>query len=193
MNEQPVDLYAEDKPAATKQQDGLFTPFSITIILGALLMLGVVAWGIYQNSLSQPQSGTAPNFALPLIGEDGDFSLAEQRGKVVVVNFWGSWCKPCEAEAPMLQRTWEEYQDRGVVFVGVAVKDPENKSLEFMQRFNITYPNVSDVGGKTEKDYRTQGVPETFVVDRDGKIVKFFFAQPRESELRAVIEEALGT
>ncbi|HLA45626.1 MAG TPA: redoxin domain-containing protein [Aggregatilineales bacterium] len=197
MTERPVDLYAEDgrfgapDGAVVKKQSGIFTPFGIVIILSAVLMIAVVAWGIYDNSLSQPGEGKAPDFTAPLLGEEGSLSLADYRGQVVVINFWGSWCGPCRVEAPMLQRTYDAYKDQGVVFIGVDVKDIEQDALDYLAEFNITYPNVMDIGGKIEDDYRTQGVPETFVVNPDGEIVKFFFAQPREDELRRVIEDAL--
>jgi cytochrome c biogenesis protein CcmG/thiol:disulfide interchange protein DsbE len=188
----PIDLYADDVPARqSAPKNTLFTPFGVVVSLTALLMLLVVAWGIYQNSLSQPDSGLAPDFDLPLIGQEGNFVLSQQRGQVVVINFWGSWCGPCRDEAPMLQRLYEEYQSQGVLFVGIAVKDIESDSIEYIEEFGITYANVMDIGARMEEEYRTQGVPETFVVGKDGHITEFFFAQPRESDLRAAIEAAL--
>jgi cytochrome c biogenesis protein CcmG, thiol:disulfide interchange protein DsbE len=181
VTDKPIDLYAEDISLEARPKQGFtFSPFSIVVLVIAVLMIAVVAWGIYQNQQSQPEEGEAP-----------DFTLSEQRGKVVVINFWGSWCGPCREEAPMLQRTYEAYKDQGVIFVGMDVKDIEGDALEYIAEFGITYPNVIDLGGDMEDAYRTQGVPETFVVGKDGNIVKFFYAQPRESELRAVIEEAL--
>jgi len=189
--QQPIDLYAEDS-AEQSQRDGIFTPFGLVITAGAILMVSVVAWGIYQNSLSQPNEGVAPEIDQPYLGQEGRFLLSDYQGQVVVVNFWGSWCGPCRVEAPMLQQVYSDYEADGVVFVGVAVKDIESDALAYIDEFNITYPNVMDIGGVTEEDYRTQGVPETFVIDKDGNIVKFFFAQPNELELRRIIEEALS-
>jgi cytochrome c biogenesis protein CcmG/thiol:disulfide interchange protein DsbE len=201
MTEKPIDLYADDDAlprgdALSPERDStrIVTPFGVVVTLAGLLMVAVVAWGIHQNSKGQPDRGEAPDFSLALIGaEDETFTLSEQQGKVVVINFWGSWCGPCEAEAPMLQRTYADYQTRGepVEFVGIAVKDFESDALEFMDRFGITYPNVMDIGARLEDEYRTQGVPETFVVGPDGNIVEFYYAMPRESELRNTIEEAL--
>jgi cytochrome c biogenesis protein CcmG/thiol:disulfide interchange protein DsbE len=196
MADKPVDLYADELSLPTSQPQAaslgkFFTPFGIVVSLIALLMVIVVAWGVYQNTLSQPEEGKAPDFSLPLLGQEGTFTLSEQRGKVVVINFWGSWCGPCRLEAPMLQRVYEDYQDLGVVFVGMDVKDIESDALEYIAEFGITYPNVMDIGGKMEDAYRTEGVPETFVVGKDGNIVKFFYAQPREEDLRAAIEKAL--
>lgn len=192
MTDTIYDPYAEDNSPATPPRSGFFTPFGVVVTLAALLMIAVVAWGIYQNSLTQPQEGQAPDFDLPLIGNsEASFKLSEQRGQVVVINFWGSWCGPCREEAPMLQNLYEEYQAQGVVFVGIAVKDIERDSLAYIDEFNITYPNVMDVGANIEKAYRTEGVPETFIVDKNGEIVKFFYAQPPEAELREVIEAAI--
>ena len=190
MTDTFVDPYAEES-AAAPAKTGLFTPFGVVVTLAAILMIAVVAWGIYQNNLTQPEEGPAPDFSLPLIGAEGNFTLSEHKGNVVVINFWGSWCAPCREEAPMLQRIYEDYSDQGLVFVGIAVKDIESDSIGYIDEFNITYPNVIDIGGDMEKAYRTEGVPETFVINRDGEIVKFFFAQPSEVELRATIEEAL--
>ena len=78
------------------------------------------------------------------------------------------------------------------MFVGIDVKDAERDALAFIAEFGITYPSVVDLGGKMEEAYRTQGVPETFVVGKDGNIVRFFFAQPPEASLRAAIEDALA-
>lgn len=196
MTERPIDLYADDAPVESQpqkaQKNQLLTPFGIVVTAAAVLMIAVLGWSIYQNSLGQPDEGPAPEFDLPLLGQDGNFSLAEQRGKVVVINFWGSWCGPCRVEAPMLQRTYAEYQDSGVVFVGIAVKDIESDALDYIEEFGITYPNVMDFGARLEDEYRTQGVPETFVIGKDGHITKFFFAQPREADLRQAIEDALS-
>lgn len=193
MTEVHYDPYAEEVAVQKHESQGsrLFTPFGLVIAAAAVLMVAVVAWGIYQNEQSQPESGPAPDFDLPLIGEEGNFKLSDQRGKVVVINFWGSWCGPCRVEAPLLQQTYEDYQAQGVIFVGIAVKDIERDSIAYIEELGITYPNVMDKGAEIEKAYRTQGVPETFVVGKDGEIVKFFFAQPNEAELRTTIEKAL--
>ena len=92
----------------------------------------------------------------------------------------------------MLQRIHETYGSQGVVMLGVAIKDIEADSLAFMEEFGITYPNVMDIGGQVEDAYRTTGVPETFIVGKDGHIRAFFYAQPSEATLHNAIEEALA-
>ncbi|MFP4322177.1 MAG: TlpA family protein disulfide reductase [Anaerolineales bacterium] len=194
MTEKPLDLYGDESPiGAAPAPGGKMTPFGLTVLAAAILMIGVVLWAIYDNSRGGLEGGPAPEFTLPLIGAEGEFDLAEHRGNVVVINFWGSWCPPCRAEAPMLQSAYADYQSEGVVFVGIAVDDTATNALAFMDEFGITYPNVMDIGGEMEDAYRTQGVPETFVIDRDGDIHTFFFAPPPESDLRAAIEAALET
>jgi cytochrome c biogenesis protein CcmG/thiol:disulfide interchange protein DsbE len=92
------------------------------------------------------------------------------RGKVVVINFWASWCVPCRDEAAFLQKTWEAYKDRGVVFVGVDWVDPEPDAKAYIKQYNITYLNGPDLGSAISPLYKIKGVPETYFVGRDGKL-----------------------
>jgi cytochrome c biogenesis protein CcmG/thiol:disulfide interchange protein DsbE len=195
-SEEPVDLYGNtiDDSASpiTEQRRRIFTPFGIVVIVASLLLIGVVAYGIYQNNLDTLTEGEAPNFEIQTY--DGDaFQLADYRGeKVVVINFWQSNCPPCHDEAPMLVRVWEEYRNKGVVFVGVNAKDPDKLALDYIAQYDITYPNGLDVGDKIQQAYRTTGYPETFIIDRDGNITRHFPGPPSEAVLRAEIEEALA-
>lgn len=98
-------------------------------------------------------------------------SLESLRGKVVMLNFWASWCMPaCYEEAPTLERTWRDYKDKGVVVVGVDVQDKEEAAREFLARFNHSFPNAPDPKGRVSVDYGVYGVPETFFIDRKGRV-----------------------
>jgi cytochrome c biogenesis protein CcmG, thiol:disulfide interchange protein DsbE len=98
-------------------------------------------------------------------------SLESLRGKVVVLNFWASWCVPaCYDEAPALERTWREYKDKGVMVVGVDVQDKEEAAREFIAKFNHTFPIAPDPKGHVSVDYGVYGVPETFFIDRKGRV-----------------------
>jgi thiol-disulfide isomerase/thioredoxin len=133
----------------------------------------------------------AQDFTLPYIGQEGSFTLSEQRGNVVLINLFGSWCEPCRDEAPILQAAWEDYQGRNVVFVGIAIEDTEADALAYIEEFGITYLNVIDLDSDVQRIYNIYGVPVTLIVDTNGNVVKTFFARPPESELREAIDGAL--
>jgi cytochrome c biogenesis protein CcmG/thiol:disulfide interchange protein DsbE len=98
-------------------------------------------------------------------------SLESLRGKVVMLNFWASWCVPaCYEEAPTLERTWRAYKDKGVTVVGVDVQDKEAAAREFLSRFEHSFPNAPDPRGHVSVDYGVYGVPETFFIDRKGRV-----------------------
>jgi cytochrome c biogenesis protein CcmG/thiol:disulfide interchange protein DsbE len=98
-------------------------------------------------------------------------SLEAARGRVVVVNFWASWCVPaCYEEAPSLERAWRTYRDRGVVLIGVNIQDKEEPARRFLTQFGHTFPNAPDPAGRVSVDYGVYGVPETFFIDRQGRV-----------------------
>jgi cytochrome c biogenesis protein CcmG/thiol:disulfide interchange protein DsbE len=98
-------------------------------------------------------------------------SLDELRGKGVVLNFWASWCKPCEEEAAALEEAWQRYKDKGVVFIGVDYLDQEPAAKRYLEKFGVSYPNGPDLASKISKRYTIRGVPETFFIDPQGKLV----------------------
>ena len=197
MSHNPIDLYGDERPVASSADAShkvAFHPLRY-VMLGAVIALTVaVGWVMYQTSQDEASGDPAPDFRLPLLGEDGSFVLSEQRGQTVVINVWGSWCEPCREEAPMLERIYQDYLDRGVIFVGVAVGDTEPGALTFIEAYGITYVNVMDITGQMEIDYQTNGiVPQTMVVNRRGDMVARFVAQPTESQLRRAIEATMGS
>jgi cytochrome c biogenesis protein CcmG/thiol:disulfide interchange protein DsbE len=98
-------------------------------------------------------------------------SLGALRGRVVVLNFWASWCYPaCYDEAPVLARAWERFKDKGVVMIGVNIQDKEEPAKKFLAQFGHTFPNAPDPGGRVSVDYGVYGVPETFFIDKAGRI-----------------------
>jgi cytochrome c biogenesis protein CcmG/thiol:disulfide interchange protein DsbE len=143
------------------------------IPISALPVLALLAYGFRVNprEIPSPLVGRpAPAFTLTAF-DGAPVSLADQRGKVVVVNFWASWCYPaCYEEAPVLERSWRAYRDRGVVVIGVDIQDTTEAAQKFVRDFGLTFPNARDPSGKVSVDYGTYGVPETFFIDRRGRI-----------------------
>jgi len=112
----------------------------------------------------------APEFSVSLYSGES-LRLVDLRGRPVMVNFWASWCPPCRDEAPLLEQTWRAYRDRGVTFVGLDIWDTEQDARTFMRKYDITYLNGPDDGGRIAIDYGLTGIPETFFIDRQGQIV----------------------
>jgi len=143
------------------------------IPLACVPLIILLAYGFRTDPKAIPSplvQKTAPDFRIAIY--DGDtMSLEGLKGKPVVLNFWASWCYPaCYEEAPLLEATWRKYKDRGLTMVGVDIQDKEEAGREFLRRFNFTFPNGPDPGSKISIDYGVYGVPETFFIDRQGRI-----------------------
>jgi cytochrome c biogenesis protein CcmG/thiol:disulfide interchange protein DsbE len=139
--------------------------------IGLIALLLLLAFGLLRRSQGPASAGqTAPDFTLTSFAGE-QYRLSELRGKVVLVNFWASWCKPCEQEAADLEAAWQFYRPRGdVVFLGVDYVDTEPEALRYLEKFNITYPNGADLGTRISQAYRIRGVPETYIIGPDGKL-----------------------
>lgn len=180
------ELLQEAQPSSRRG----FSLGSVALIIGFILVAAVIGMQLARQNQTQPTSGPAPDFSLTTFNGD-TFRLTEQRGKVVVVNFWASWCGPCRDEAPILQSVWERYRDQSVVLVGVAYLDSDQDSRAFIDEFGITYPNGPDRGTRISETYRIQGVPETFVVDQNGQIVEFIIAPVQPGQLDTILDRIL--
>lgn len=150
--------------------------------------------------LSKAQQGrvavgeVAPMFTITLF-DGSEINPSDMEGKVVLVNFWASWCVPCEEEAEELQDAWEYYEGNDdVLFIGVDYSDTNTAALEFLERYSITYPNGPDLGTRISQDYRMTGVPETFIIDKEGIIAYLRFSAFRSvEEITTIIDSLLGT
>ena len=147
-------------------------------LAGVVALLALLVWkvafgtdGGVADDLAAGRPVRAPAFALERLDRDGTLTLSQLAGKPVIVNFWASWCIPCREEAPRLQETYERYRKQGLVVLGVDFQDFRGDAKRFMKRFGVTYPNVYDGKGSLVGKWGLRGVPETFFVDRQGRVV----------------------
>ncbi len=165
------------------------TVMALVMILPLIIIL-VLGLALIKANQTQIEGGVAPNFTIHTF--DGKpFSLSQQRGKVVLINFWASWCGPCRSEAPEMNAIWDEYKNRGVTFIGVAYLDNEKDSLSFMREFGVEYPNGPDDGTLVSGKFHIKGVPETYVVDQKGNLVLTIPGPTTANDLRAFLDKLL--
>jgi cytochrome c biogenesis protein CcmG/thiol:disulfide interchange protein DsbE len=165
------------------------------IPLAALPVLLLLGYGFRTDPREIPS---------PLIGKpaapftlktfDGEpLTLEAFRGRVVVINFWASWCYPaCYEEAPTLARAWHAYKDRGVMIVGIDIQDKEEAARKFLTQFGLTFPNAPDPMGRVSVDYGVYGVPETFFIDRAGRVRWKHVGAVTDGMVQERIETLLG-
>ena len=134
--------------------------------------------------------GPAPDFTLQLF--DGEaISLEELRDEIVMINFWAAWCVYCRDETPILERSWQAYKDKGVTFIGVNWMDVESEAQKYLLEFAITYPNGPDLGSRIGHAYGVQGVPEAYIVDREGNLAYTQIGPLDEATLVGVLDSLL--
>lgn len=141
---------------------------AFAILLG---FLGLLAWGLRNAQEGPIRVGQkVPSFDLTTF--DGEIlNTADYEGKVILVNFWASWCQPCESEAAELEQAWRMYEPSGeVIFLGVDYVDTEPEALAYLQKFDVTYPNGPDLRTRISQMFRILGVPETYIIDRTGRL-----------------------
>jgi cytochrome c biogenesis protein CcmG/thiol:disulfide interchange protein DsbE len=141
-------------------------------------LLALLVWKVAHQErdtaaarISKGLTGSAPGFDLQRLDRDGKLSLRSLRGKAVVINFWASWCIPCKREAPTLEQAWRTYGKNGLVVLGVDWNDASGEARRFARKHDLSYPLVRDRDGSVGGDYGLTAVPETFFVDRHGRLV----------------------
>jgi cytochrome c biogenesis protein CcmG/thiol:disulfide interchange protein DsbE len=181
----------------------LLRPFPLVALAGVLALLALLAYGIAENGTSQSidsqlaagKRPAAPDVSLPKLEGGGDVKLSSYRGKVVVLNFWASWCPPCKGEAPVLTRWQKRLSPAGGTIVGVDVLDVSSDAERFIADHKLDFPHLRDQDGSRLKSFEVVGYPETIVLDRKGRIAatsrgvvddKFF-----ETKVRPLLKEAV--
>jgi peroxiredoxin len=175
----------------------------VALGLVALLFL-LLAWSLLTGkggdlaaAAERGDRPQAPDFALDRLDTEGELSLSSLAGKAVVLNFWGSWCYACREEAPYLEQVWQRNRGRGVVVVGLDFWDFRSDARRFADRFGLTFPLVYDGPADVAREFGVTGAPETFVLDREGRVVAAFIGALNGKEdragLRRAIEQALSS
>jgi cytochrome c biogenesis protein CcmG, thiol:disulfide interchange protein DsbE len=180
-----------DERPAWRRRPWLLLAVSLTI----LALLGLLLYGLRENPGTEiggavPLSGPAPDFAVTTL--DGTpLKLSDLRGQFVVINVWASWCVPCRQESAELNRAYARYQGRGVTFVGIAWNDLESDARKFVQEYRVPYPVALDQAGRVSIDYGITGVPETFVVDREGRFAQKWVGPINAAQLAGLVDPLL--
>jgi cytochrome c biogenesis protein CcmG/thiol:disulfide interchange protein DsbE len=156
----------------------VLTPVSIAIVCAVLALVALLAYGLSQNepdrsvedALARGELERAPALQLPKLSGGADGALADYRGEVVVLNFWASWCEPCREESPLLERWHKRMVGRGGTVLGVDVLDVTGDAQDFIDEYGLTYPMLKDKDGDALESFGVVAYPETFVIDREGRI-----------------------
>jgi cytochrome c biogenesis protein CcmG/thiol:disulfide interchange protein DsbE len=145
------------------------------VLAGVLALVALLAYGLASNKTTESSTSTllnkvAPTPQLPTLDGPGKSSLAAFRGKVVLLNYWASWCDPCRSEAPLLERWQQRIQRRGGTVLGVDVLDVSGDARAFVRKYGLTYPMLRDGDGNSQTAYGILAYPESFVIGRNGRI-----------------------
>lgn len=144
------------------------------------------------SSAVAPLKGeSAPSFTLPLLSNQQAISLTRYKGKAIVLNFWASWCAPCQEEASLFQAEWRKVQTKNIVFFGVDFQDTQAAGLSFLHKYHISYPNVSDVFGTTAAPFTLTYTPTTFFINRNGIVINSIEGQLTAQQLSQNVQALL--
>ncbi len=135
----------------------------------------------------------SPQFSGPALKSEGQISNEVLRGKIGVINFWGSWCGPCRREQPLLEQLSKDYANRGVQFLGINERDQKAAALAYLDEFKVTYPSIYNPDSSIAYPFKVRYMPHTYVIDRNGKIAaEIIGALFKESDLKDVLDRELA-
>jgi cytochrome c biogenesis protein CcmG/thiol:disulfide interchange protein DsbE len=187
-----VDTNTKAPESTLRGKFGLYVLIAVVLAFAAFLFLGM------RNAVTDRPDDEAPDFEMVFFDgyewQDAPTAdLSDFEGRPVVLNFWASWCVECKVEAKLLEDTWKKYRDDGVVFLGVAYIDVEFRSLDYLEEYDITYPNAPDLRSSISSKYDITGVPETFFIDRQGDVVHIQLGPVNETMLTGLIDQMLAS
>jgi cytochrome c biogenesis protein CcmG/thiol:disulfide interchange protein DsbE len=160
------------------------------VLILFLIIIAIVLFQTRKGSLVVGE--TVPDFSLMTF--DGKrIQLSDYRGKVVVLNFWASWCQPCEEEADILEAIWQHYRPQeNVMFIGIDYVDTETEARRYLEKYLVSYPNAPDVGTRVSQIFRIRGVPETYILNPQGNLA-YIRIGPFNSfqEIKSIIDPLL--
>ena len=147
-----------------------FVAFLAVLAVVGLLGFGLLSKGEATIAVGEP----VPDRELPTLGDSGQGSIADYRGRWVLVNLWASWCDQCRPEAPELERFWRRFRGQGVTVLGIDVQDNSEDALTFVREHRLTYPQLRSVGDERGDAFGSTGVPENFLVDPRGRLALIY-------------------
>lgn len=177
----------------------LFRPLPLIVLAATLALVGLLAYGVasqepdesVEDAIASGRPVAAPTARLPRLDGAGEGSVADYRGRVVVLNYWASWCKPCRTESPALERFHGEISKKGGTVLGIDVLDVAGDARDFVKEFGLTYPMLRDAEASTQRELGVLAYPETFVLDRQGRITAVKRGPVDEEWLRRKTEPLL--
>lgn len=144
---------------------------ALLAFLAVCAIIGLLGFGLLSKGKAKIAVGDpVPDRALPVLGGPGQGSIADYRGRWVLVNLWASWCIPCRQEAPVLDRFARRYRGRGVSVLGIDVQDNSDDALAFIRDNHVDYPQLRSIGDERSSAFGSTGVPENFLVDPRGRL-----------------------
>jgi cytochrome c biogenesis protein CcmG, thiol:disulfide interchange protein DsbE len=166
----------------------------VVVALIALLTYGVTSSGPSRSldeKLAKGEKPPAPAMTLARLQGTGQRSLADYKGKIVLLNVWASWCGPCKSESPLLERWYRQMQPHGGVVLGIDTLDVKGDAVGFINRYKLTYPQLHDREGTSIKKLGTAQVPESFLIDRKGRLVALLRGPVDDAWMRAHVQPLL--
>ena len=181
---------ADDSGSDRRRLIGLIAGGVAAVLIIALLVVGLAASGgstAIDDALVSGQRPPAPDITLPVLVSGPGLppagqrvSLSSLKGTPVVLNLWASWCGPCRDEAPIFETAWQRYRGKGALVLGLDLQDLSGNALEFLREYGITYPSLRDGSDASKRDLEATGVPETYIIDKQGRIALHITGQVTE-------------